>query len=167
LRAIHLQGALEVVTVRHPDLWSGCRRKLSAAVRCRASWYPFALGATKNFRDLLVRGNLADFLLVCASHSAASGHTYLVSDGTLCQHTRCFVALRGLWGCPSRLFPVPPYLLQMVGNLTGSTAEFERLLSSLRVDGSKVCRDLGWYPPFTLRQGLQATADWYRQVHKK
>ena len=22
--------------------------------------------------------------------------------------------------------------------------------------------ELNWYPPFTLRQGLQATADWYR-----
>ena len=78
--------------------------------------------------------------------------------------------LRGLaraLGVPSRLFPVPPFLLQMFGNMTGYNAEFERLLSPLRVDSSKVCRELDWYPPYTLRQGLQATADWYRQVHRK
>lgn len=168
LRAIHLQGALEVVTVRPPLIYGpgvgGNFLRLLGAVR---RGIPLPLGATKNFRDLLYVGNLVDFLLVCASHSAAPGHTYLVSDGTPVSTHALLRGLARALGVPSRLFPVPPYLLQMVGNLTGSTAEFERLLSSLRVDGSKVCRDLGWYPPFTLRQGLQATADWYRQVHKK
>jgi len=70
-------------------------------------------------------------------------------------------------GVKARLFPVPPFLLQTLGNLTGYTAEFERLLSSLRVDSGKVCRELGWYPPFTLRDGLQATADWYRAERRK
>jgi UDP-glucose 4-epimerase len=68
---------------------------------------------------------------------------------------------------PSRLFPVPPFLLQWVGNMTGYTAEFQRLLSSLRVDSSKVQQELDWYPSYTLRQGLQATADWYVAQSRK
>jgi hypothetical protein len=51
--------------------------------------------------------------------------------------------------------------------MTGYTAEFERLLSSLRVDSGKVQRELDWYPSFTLRQGLQATADWYVSTFSK
>lgn len=167
LREIHSQGALEVVTVRPPLIYGpgvgGNFLRLLAAVH---RGIPLPLGATKNFRDLLYVGNLVDFLIVCACHPSVSGHTYLVSDGTPVSTHALLRGLARALGVPSRLFPVPPFLLQMLGNLTGSTAEFERLLSSLRVDSSKVCRELGWYPPFTLRQGLQATADWYRQVHK-
>ena len=168
LRVIQSQGALEVVTVRPPLIYGpgvgGNFLRLLGAVK---RGIPLPLGLTRNFRDLLFVGNLADFLLVCATHSKANGNTYLVSDGTpVSTHT----LLRGLaraLNVPSRLFPVPPFLLQWMGNMTGYTAEFERLLSSLRVDSSKVQKELGWYPTYTLRQGLQATADWYLAQLKK
>lgn len=168
LQRIALQGQIEVVTVRPPLIYGpgvggNFLRLLGAVYR----GIPLPLGMTRNFRDLLYVGNLVDFLIVCASHPAAPGNTYLVSDGTpVSTHT----LLRGLaraLGVKARLFPVPPFLLQTLGNLTGYTAEFERLLSSLRVDSGKVCRELGWYPPFTLRDGLQATADWYRAERRK
>ena len=168
LQRIALQGQIEVVTVRPPLIYGpgvggNFLRLLGAVYR----GIPLPLGMTRNFRDLLYVGNLADFLIVCASHPTAPGNTYLVSDGTpVSTHT----LLRGLaraLGVKARLFPVPPFLLQTLGNLTGYTAEFERLLSSLRVDSGKVCRELGWYPPFTLRDGLQATADWYRAERRK
>ena len=166
LRLIQLAGELEVVTVRPPLIYGpgvgGNFLRLLGAVH---RGIPLPLGATKNFRDLLYVGNLVDFLIVCACHSAANGHTYLVSDGTPVSTHALLRGLARALGVPSRLLPVPPFLLQMLGNVTGSTAEFERLLSSLRVDSSKVYRELDWYPPFTLRQGLQATADWYRSVH--
>lgn len=168
LQRIALQGQIEVVTVRPPLIYGpgvggNFLRLLGAVYR----GIPLPLGMTRNFRDLLYVGNLADFLIVCVSHPAAAGNTYLVSDGTpVSTHT----LLRGLaraLGVTARLFPVPPFLLQTLGNLTGYTAEFERLLSSLRVDSGKVCRELGWHPPFTLRDGLQATADWYRAERRK
>ena len=168
LQRIALQGKIEVVTVRPPLIYGpgvggNFLRLLGAVYR----GIPLPLGMTRNFRDLLYVGNLADFLIVCSSHPAAPGNTYLVSDGTpVSTHT----LLRGLaraLGVKARLFPVHPFLLQTLGNLTGYTAEFERLLSSLRVDSGKVCRELGWYPPFALRDGLQATADWYRAERRK
>ena len=168
LQKFQSQGQIEVVTVRPPLIYGpgvggNFLRLLGAVYR----GIPLPLGMTRNFRDLLYVGNLADFLLVCAAHPAANGNTYLVSDGTpVSTHT----LLRGLaraLGVRARLFPVPPFLLQTLGNLTGYTAEFERLLSSLRVDSGKVRGELGWYPPFTLRDGLQATADWYRSERRK
>ena len=168
LQAIQLQGVMEVVTVRPPLIYGpgvgGNFLRLMGAVY---RGIPLPLGLTRNFRDLLYVGNLSDFLLVCPTHPGANGNTYLVSDGTpVSTHT----LLRGLARAlhvPSRLFSVPPFLLQWIGNVTGHTAEFQRLLSSLRVDSSKVQRELDWYPSYTLRQGLQATADWYRATHKK
>lgn len=168
LQRIQSEGQLEVVTVRPPLIYGpgvggNFLRLLGAVYR----GIPLPLGLTRNFRDLLFVGNLADFLLVCAFHASAQGNTYLVSDGTPVSTHALLRGLARALGVQSRLFPVPPFLLQTVGNMTGYTAEFERLLSSLRVDSSKVCRELGWYPPFTLRQGLQATADWYRLERSK
>ncbi len=168
LQVIQASGQVEVVTVRPPLIYGpgvggNFLRLLGAVYR----GIPLPLGLTRNFRDLLFVGNLADFLIVCAFHPAANGHTYLVSDGTPVSTHALLRGLARALGVQSRLFPVPPFLLQTLGNITGYTAEFERLLSSLRVDSTKVCRELDWFPPFTLRQGLQATADWYRLERNK
>jgi nucleoside-diphosphate-sugar epimerase len=168
LRVIEAQSGLEVVTVRPPLIYGpgvgGNFLRLLGAVH---KGIPLPLALTHNYRDLLYVGNLADFLLVCADHPHAKGNTYLVSDGTPVSTHALLRGLARALEVPSRLFPVPPFLLQWVGTLTGHTAEFQRLLSSLRVDGSKVQRELDWYPPFTLRQGLQATAHWYVATVKK
>ena len=65
-------------------------------------------------------------------------------------------------GRPARLLPVPPALLRFAGRVTGKSAEVERLLDSLVIDSSKIRRELGWVPPFTMRQGLAETADWFQ-----
>jgi len=52
-------------------------------------------------------------------------------------------------------------LLRLAGQLTGKSAQMERLLDSLVIDSSKIRRELGWAPPFTMEQGLRETADWY------
>ena len=168
LQSIALQGNIEVVTVRPPLIYGpGVGGNFLRLLGVVYRGIPLPLGLTRNFRDLLFVGNLADLLIVCAVHPAASGHTYLVSDGTAVSTHSLLRGLSRALGVQSRLFPVPIFLLQAVGNLTGYTAEVERLLSSLRVDSGKVCRELGWYPPFTLRDGLQATADWYRAERLK
>jgi nucleoside-diphosphate-sugar epimerase len=162
LQRIAQQKQIEVVTVRPPLIYGpgvggNYLRLLGAVYR----GIPLPLAGTRNFRDLLFVGNLVDFLFVCAVHPLANSKTYLVSDGTPVSTHALLRGLARALNVPSRLFSVPPFLLQKLGNMTGYTAEFERLLSSLRVDSSKVRTELNWFPPFTFRQGLQATADWY------
>jgi UDP-glucose 4-epimerase len=60
------------------------------------------------------------------------------------------------------LFPFPPALLPVAGLLTGRSAQLARLTGSLQVDISSIKATLGWNPPFSLQQGLAATASWYR-----
>ena len=45
--------------------------------------------------------------------------------------------------------------------LTGRTAAVDRLLGSLAVDDSKIRKELGWKPPYTMAEGLKETAEWY------
>ena len=168
LQQIAADSRIEVVTVRPPLIYGpGVRGNFLRLLGAVDRGIPLPLGLTRNFRDLLFVGNLVDFLIVCAFHPAASGNTYLVSDGTPVSTDTLLKGLARALGVQSRLFSVPPFLLQLIGNLTGHRAEFERLLSSLRVNSTKVCKELDWFPPFTLRQGLQATADWYRSERLK
>jgi len=162
LQVIQQHGKLDIVTVRPPLIYGpgvgGNFLRLLGAVK---RGIPLPLALTRNQRDLLFVGNLVDNLLACAVHPAAAGKTYLVSDGAPVSTNELLRLLAQALGVPSRLFAVTPFLLQMAGNMTGHAGEVERLLSSLRVDGSRVCRELGWKPPYSLQQGLQATADWY------
>ena len=43
-----------------------------------------------------------------------------------------------------------------------TSAAVHRLLGSLAVDSSRLTRVTGFEPPFTVDQGLAATAAWYR-----
>jgi len=53
----------------------------------------------------------------------------------------------------------------ILGDLFGRPESTERILGSLRVNDDLIRKELGWKPGFTLRQGLQATADWYKARH--
>ena len=57
-------------------------------------------------------------------------------------------------------------MLKFLAKLLGKSAAVDRLTQSLQIDSSKIRNELGWKPPFTLQQGLEATADWYLQKTK-
>ena len=68
--------------------------------------------------------------------------------------------LRGLakaLGISSRVFALPIGLLKLAGALFGKASQVERLVGSLQVDASKIRRELGWLPPYSLQQGLEQT----------
>ncbi len=53
-------------------------------------------------------------------------------------------------------------LLSVIGQLTVKSAEVGRLVDPLVIDSSKIRRELGWTPPFTMEQGLAETAEWFQ-----
>ena len=86
----------------------------------------------------------------------------VVSDGEDISTPELIRRIATSLGRPVRLLPVPPALLRFAGQLTGKSAEVERLLDSLVIDSSKIRREMGWTPPFTMEQGLAETAQWFR-----
>ena len=106
--------------------------------------------------------SLVEWLVVSsrglATHPAAVGQTYLISDGEDVSTPDLLRQLGDAMGHPARLFPCPPALLKLAGRLIGKADQVERLQGSLRVDSDKIRRELGWTPPFTLQEGLRLTA---------
>lgn len=162
LRRVAQEAGIEIVIVRPPLIYGpGVKGNFAQMLAVLAKRIPLPLASVRNRRSLVYVRNFADVLAVCATHPAAAGQTYLVSDGEDISTSDMLRRLGAAMGCPARLFPFPPRLLELGGRLTGKSEQVERLLGSLQVNSSKIRRDLDWTPPYTLQQGLQATAAWF------
>lgn len=165
LHRVAAETGLEIVIVRPPLVYgAGVKGNFAQMLKILAKGIPLPLASVHNLRSLIYVENLVDALIVCATHHAAAGQTYLVSDGEDISTSDLLHQLGVAMGRPARLFPCPPALLKLAGRLTGKAGQVERLLGSLRVDSGKIRRELNWIPPYTLEQGLSATADWYRGI---
>lgn len=161
------ETGLEVVIVRPPLIYGpGVKGNFVQMLSVVAKGVPLPFASIQNRRSLVYVGNLADALISCAIHPVAAGKTYLVCDGDDISTPELLRQLADGLGVASRLLPCPPALLKWAGKLTGKSRQLERLLGSLRVDGDKMRSDLNWVPPYSLRQGLQATDEWYQTTYK-
>lgn len=158
------ETGLEVVIVRPPLVYGpGAKGNFAQMLAVVAKGIPLPFASIYNRRDLLYVENMADALIACATHPAAAGQIYLICDGEAVSTPDLLRRLAVAMAVPARLFPCPPILLRLAGKLAGKSPQLERLLGSLQVDGDKIRRDLNWVPPYSLQQGLQATAEWYRK----
>jgi len=166
LHRVAAETGLEIVIVRPPLVYGpGVKGNFAQMLKILARGMPLPLSSVRNLRSLIYVENLVDALFACATHSAAAGQTYLVSDGEDVSTPDLLRQLGNAMERPARLFPCPPALLKLAGRLIGRTGQVERLLGSLRVDSGKIRRELDWKPPYSLQQGLQATAAWHRTDH--
>lgn len=163
LRQIEKETGLEVVVVRPTLVYGpGVKANFFNMLKAVQRGVPLPLASIANQRSLIYVGNLVDALAVCATHPAAVGQTYLVSDGEDVSTPELIRRTAAALGVPARLLPFPPSLMHLAGKLTGKSAAVNRLTGSLTVDSSKIRRELGWMPPFTMEEGLRETAAWFR-----
>jgi nucleoside-diphosphate-sugar epimerase len=158
LHRVAAETGLEVVILRPPLVYgAGAPGNFSQMLRAAVLGVPLPLAGIKNKRDLVYVGNLVDALMTCATHPVAAGNTYLVSDGEAISTPNLLRGLANALGVSSRVFACPNGLLKLVGALFGKAEQVERLVGSLQVDSSKIRRELGWVPPYSLQEGLGRT----------
>ncbi len=123
---------------------------------------PLPLAGVHNQRSLVYRGNLVDALIRCLQDRRAAGGLYLVSDGEDLSTPELIQRLGTAMGAQVRLWTLPTAWLCWMGRIAGKRGVIDRLVGSLQVDSSKIKRELGWRPPFTVDAGLSETAAWFR-----
>lgn len=166
LRRVASETGLEVVIIRPPLVYGEeVKGNFVQMLKVLARGIPLPLASINNLRSLVYVGNLVDALITCATHPVAAGQTYLISDGEDVSTPDLLRRLGEGMGCTTRLFPCPPGILEIAGAMVGKSGQAQRLLSSLQIDSGKIRRELNWTPPYSLQQGLQATAEWYRKTH--
>ncbi len=162
------ETGLEIVIVRPPLVYGpGVKGNFAQMLAVAAKNIPLPFASVHNRRSLIYVGNLVDALIACATHPVAAGQIYLVCDGEDVSTPDLLRQLRDAMGYPAHLLPFPPGWLRTLGKLSGKSDQVERLLGSLQVDSGKIRRNLNWIPPYTLQQGLQATAEAHRRLGKK
>jgi nucleoside-diphosphate-sugar epimerase len=124
--------------------------------------FPLPLGSIKNRKSFVYVGNLVDAIITCINHPNAKNQTFIVSDGDDLSTTDLIRRLGKALRKSPLLLPVPAELLRLTTKLLGKADIGDRLLGSLQVDSSKIRQMLDWTPPYTVDQGLQATADWFK-----
>jgi nucleoside-diphosphate-sugar epimerase len=147
---------LQLVVLRPPLVYGPAVKANFLTLMRAISWgFPLPLALVANRRSLVYVGNLADAILRCLVSPRAVGRTYLISDGVALSTPALCRAIGAALGRPARLFRFPPKLLELLPAM-------RKLSRSLELDDSAIRSELGWRPPFTLEEGLRATADWYR-----
>jgi nucleoside-diphosphate-sugar epimerase len=159
LLALSRENGLEVVIVRPPLVYGpGVRANFQRLMQLVKSGLPLPLGAIANRRSMVALDNLADLLVLCASHPAAPGNVFLVSDGQDVSISELLRLLAGGMGKRACLIPVPQALIAWSARLVGKSAVADRLLGSLQVDIEHTKSTLDWAPVVAVREAVQATA---------
>ena len=157
------ETGMEVVIIRPPLVYGpGVKGNFISLMAAIDRGIPLPLAGARNARSLIYVGNLVDALIACAEHPAAAGQIYLVSDGEAISTATLIAKISQSLECSDRLFYFPPGMLRAAAVLLGRVEQIDRLFGSLRVNDEKICKELVWSPPYSLDQGLRATADWYR-----
>lgn len=166
LRSYGDESGMEIVIVR-PPLVYGPQVRANFLRLMDAIWkrVPLPLASVDARRSLVYVGNLADALVRCTIDPRAARQCFHVCDSDDLTVAELVRSLAAHLERPARLLPVPQTWLRAAGRLTGRTAQIERLIGNLRVDGSHIGSVLGWHPPYSVQDGLAATARWYRSTH--
>jgi len=164
LRDIEAQTGMEVVIVRPPLVYGpGVKANFATMMRWVDLGIPLPLGAIHNARSVVALDNLVDLLMTCLKHPAASGQTFLVSDGEDVSTTELLRRTAQAMGKKAFLLPVPAFVLEWGAAMLGKRDVAQRLCGSLQVDMDKTRRLLGWTPPLTLDQGLKKVVEGIKQ----
>ena len=133
---------------------------LDAVARCA----PLPLRSIDNRRDLLYVGNLVSAIASLLDLPEPPRGAWLVADGEPVSTPDLVRRLAAALGVAPRLLAVPVPLLDVAARLAGRRALLRRVATSLAVDASPLARTIGPLP-YSLDQGLAATATWWRARH--
>ena len=154
---------LEVVILRPPLIYGpNVKANFLQLLKIINKNIPLPLGSINNARSLLYVGNLVDAIATCIDHPNAKNQTFIISDGEDLSTSDLIHRLGKALDKSPLLLPFPPELLRLATKLLGKADVGDRLLGSLQVDSSKSRQTLDWKPPYTVDQGLQATANWFK-----
>ena len=165
LRDISTHSGMEVVILRPPLVYGpGVKGNFLRLLRVIDHGLPLPLASVNNRRSLVHVANLVDAIVTCMDAPAATGQTFLVSDGEELSTPDLIRRLAAGMGRTARLLPCPVKLLEWSAGVCGQSAALSRLTGSLVINTSKLRQSLGWRPRIQLDQGLIDTARWYHQA---
>ncbi len=152
----------------------GCKGNLPRMIRMidRGLFPP--LLDIHNHRSMIHVSNVVDAVVLAATHPAANGQCYVVTDGRPYSTTELYEMICRSLGRSIPRWRVPIALLKglagvgdVVGRLRGrrfffDSGVFEKLTGNAWYSSEKIVRELGYRPSVTLEDALPEMISWYR-----
>jgi len=165
-------AGIRATIIRLPLVYGpGVRANMLALFRLVNRGFPLPFGRVENRRSLAYVGNAVSAIASLLEVDDGPG-PYFVSDGHDLSTPELIRAIARAMNMRAPLFPVPVSSLRLTRDIARLLAQIlptsaladamERLVESLAVDSSTLWRILGHSPPFTVDEGMAATAAWYR-----
>jgi nucleoside-diphosphate-sugar epimerase len=159
-------SALEGVVLRLPLTYgAGVKGNFLTLLEAIAAGRRLPLAGIGNRRSLLNVDNAVSAIVAALTVPALAGQTLPIADNETVSTSELAQRIGNALGVPARLFYLPAALLRAGAALAGRHSVAARLLGSLEVDSREFCDLAGWSQPYTLDEGLAATAAWWRLRH--
>lgn len=166
LAEVAVSTGLEIVIFRPPLLYGpGVKGNFLSLLSACWRRLPLPIAGISNRRSLLFVGNFADAIECSLGHPNAPGGRFLIQDGLPISTPELVRRVGEALGRHARPFSIPTFAVAAARRIVGVRSRMDRLTESLHIDDSILRQNLGWDPPFTMTDGLDATANWYRSVH--
>jgi nucleoside-diphosphate-sugar epimerase len=163
IQGIAAQGETEWVILRPPLVYGpGVKANYLALLRLVNSHLPLPLAALNNRRSMIYVHNLADAIISASESPSAAGQVFLVSDGSDLTVTDLISEIARAMKRKPILFPFPPKGLEWLFRMSGRGQAIQKLTRPLTVDIAKIKRQMGWRPPISIKEGIAATVNWYK-----
>ncbi|MEP7274806.1 MAG: NAD-dependent epimerase/dehydratase family protein [Betaproteobacteria bacterium] len=155
-------GALALTILRPPLVYGPhVRGNFLELWRTVDRGVPLPIGLIDNRRQLLYVGNLAHAIVALVDVAPPAPGTFVIADLEALSTPDLARRMASAQGRRLLLLPVPAPLLSAAATLTGRAALATRVLGSLEIDASALAARIGPLP-FSLDDGLAATADWWK-----
>lgn len=154
---------MEWVILRPPLMYGpGVRGNMARLFAIADRGWPVPFRSIRNARDLLYVGSFADLIVQAVSAPAAANRVFLARDDEPLSTPDLFRRIAGALGKRPILLPCPVSVLELVGRLTGRSAEVRRLTGNLEIDDGATRRLLVWEPRMSASAAMKLTAEEYR-----
>ena len=126
--------------------------------------WPLPLGRADNLRSLIYVRNLTSAILGFVNAEKVEQGIYHVADKEILSSKELITIIAEAMGKHARIIPCPTGFVYWSAKLFGFGEEADKILKTLVLSTRKVQDQLGWFPPFSARDGLSDTVRWYKSV---
>lgn len=152
------EGLLDFVIIRPPLVYGeSVKGNFLTLMRLIGKGIPLPIALMRNRKSLVSLYNLIDLIKVCVGNERAKNQVFYVSDDCDISTLELVSSLKKLLYSKSLIFPVPLFLLELLGKIFGKYSMVKSLSSENVIDISHTKSTLKWSPPYSVEDSLRKT----------
>ena len=147
LQKIAQKSSMDLVIIRPPLVYGPeVKGNFEKLIRLISLKVPLPLESINNRRSMVSVDNLVDLIAKCITAKNAENQVFMVSDDQDLSTPELIRMICLAKGINSKMFSVPPILLELMLKCLGKGQVYERLCGSMQVDITHTKTQMKWEP---------------------